>query len=186
MVTAAFTRLSYLIRLVETSDAPGVYALERACFPDPYPSVLLYDLIKSQGTRFFVAVDSGAIIGYAVASLKGIDGHVISLGVDPRRRRRGVGTDLMSAVEMKLVQDGAERICFEVRKGNAGAILFYERRGYRAVAETRHYYYDGEDALVFERSVESSADPDYMEEPDQTNWRVQSQRASRRGCQDVQ
>ncbi len=157
MVMAARTRLSCLVRLVEASDIPGIYAVERACFPDPYPSVFLDDLMKSYQAQFFVAVDNGEIIGYAVASIGDRYGHVISLAVSPRYRRRRVGTALMSALEAKLTQEGAEEIHLEVRKGNGGAISFYERWGYQPVSEIRRYYPDGEDALVFERSIESSA-----------------------------
>jgi len=157
MVTAARTRLSCLIRLVETSDIAGIYAVERACFPDPYPSIFLDDLMKIYQAQFFVAVDNGEIVGYAVASIGGKYGHVISLAVSPHHRRKRVGTALMSALEAKLSQEGVQEIHLEVRKGNAGAISFYERWGYRLVSEIRRYYPDGEDALVFERPMESSA-----------------------------
>jgi len=157
MVTAARTHLSCLIRLAEASDIPGICTVERACFPDPYPSIFLDDLMKAYQAQFFVAVDNGEIIGYAVASVGGKYGHVISLAVSPHHRRKRVGTALMSALEAKLTQEGAEEIQLEVRKGNGGAISFYERWGYRPVSEIRRYYPDGEDALVFERPMESSA-----------------------------
>ena len=155
--------MSCLVRLVEASDIPGIYAVERACFPDPYPSVFLDDLMKSYQAQFFVAVDNGEIIGYAVASIGDRYGHVISLAVSPRYRRRRVGTALMSALEAKLTQEGAEEIHLEVRKGNGGAISFYERWGYRPVSEIRRYYPDGEDALVFERSIEVICIPRSLE-----------------------
>ena len=160
MVMTARTRLSCLVRLVEASDIPGIYAVERACFPDPYPSIFLDDLMKSYQAQFFVAVDNEEIIGYAVASISGKYGHVISLGVSPHHRRKRVGSALISALEAKLSQEGAEEIHLEVRKGNVGAISFYERLGYRPVSEIRRYYPDGEDALVFGRPMESSASHD--------------------------
>jgi ribosomal-protein-alanine N-acetyltransferase len=161
MAMAARTRLSCLVRLVEASDIPGIYAVERACFPDPYPSIFLDDLMKTYQAQFFVAVDNSEIIGYAVASIGGKYGHIISLAVSPHHRRKRVGTALMSALEAKLTQEGAEEVHLEVRKGNGGAISFYERWGYRPVSEIRRYYPDGEDALVFERLIEAPAYHDH-------------------------
>jgi ribosomal-protein-alanine N-acetyltransferase len=147
--------LSYEIRRVEALDAPGVYAVERACFHDPYPSKFLNDLIETERDRFFVAVDDGDIIGYAVASASGEEGHVVSVAVDPRHRRRRIGSALLSAVTERLAKEGVRQIHLEVRKGNAGAISFYQRMGYQISSEIRHYYADGEGAWVLRRAAES-------------------------------
>ena len=53
-----------------------------------------------------------------------------------------------------------QNIQLEVRKGNAGAIAFYERMGYRMISEIRGYYADAEDAWVLKRAVESSVSID--------------------------
>ena len=152
--------MSCLVRHVEVSDAPGVYAVERACFHDPYTEGLLNDLIKARQEQFFVAADNGEIIGYAVGFANGKEGHIVSVAVDPRHRRKQVGTTLLSAVTARLAAEGVKQIQLEVRKGNAGAIAFYERMGYRIFSEIRHYYDDGEDAWVLNRLVESTASLD--------------------------
>jgi len=147
--------LSYGIRLVEASDACAIYETERTCFHDPYPREAFADLIKAHQGHFFVALDHGDIVGYAVASANATQGHVVSIAVDPRYRRRRIGTALLSALTAKLTEEGIRQMRLEVRKGNAGAIAFYERMGYRAFFEIRQYYADGEDALVLARSAES-------------------------------
>ena len=146
--------MSYMIRPAEGSDAAGVYAVEKECFPDPYPAVLLDDLIEKEQSRFFVAVEHGKIIGYTVATSDGRDGRIVSVAVDPRYRRRGIGKALLSAVTRKLTEESVAEVHLEVRKGNAVAICFYERMGFRRVSEIKHYYADGEDAWVLRRSAE--------------------------------
>jgi ribosomal-protein-alanine N-acetyltransferase len=141
---------------VEVSDTPGIYAVERVCFHDPYTEGFLDHLIKSWQEQFFVATDDGEIIGYAVGSANGKEGHIVSVAVDPRHRRKQVGTALLSALTGKLTAEGVKEIQLEVRKGNAGAIAFYERMGYRIISEIRHYYGDGEDAWVLRQLIESS------------------------------
>ena len=152
--------MSCLVRHVKVSDAPGVYAVERACFYDPYTEGFLNELIKTHQEQFFVAADDGKIIGYAVGSGNGKEGHIVSVAVDPRDRRKRVGTTLLSAVTASLTAEGVRQIQLEVRKGNAGAIAFYEQMGYRILSEIRNYYNDGEDAWVLRRIVESTASLD--------------------------
>ena len=147
--------MSYTIRRVDASDAVGIYAVERACFHDPYPPAVFSDLIKAHQDHFFVASDHAKIVGYAVASANATQGHVVSVAVDPRHRRRRIGTALLSTLSAKLTEEGVRQMRLEVRKGNAGAIAFYGRMGYRAFSEIRQYYADGEDALVLARSAES-------------------------------
>jgi ribosomal-protein-alanine N-acetyltransferase len=148
--------LSYSIRHVEASDAAGVYSLERECFPDPYPSQLLDTLMKTRRDFFFVAIECGRIIGYAVGTPRGREGHIDSLAVAPHCRRRGIGEALLSAVSRALVENGTREIHLEVRKGNKAAISFYESMGFTRSSELKHYYADGEDAWVLRRTMTSS------------------------------
>jgi ribosomal-protein-alanine N-acetyltransferase len=154
---AAQPYLSYEIRTVEASDAFDVSAVEKASFNDPYPSEVLIDLMNRHQDHFFVASFHSKVVGYAVASANGMRGHIVSVAVDPNHRRRHIGTALLSTLTAKLAKEGIEQIHLEVREGNAGAIAFYQRMGYRPSSEIRHYYADGEDALVLTRSLESSA-----------------------------
>jgi ribosomal-protein-alanine N-acetyltransferase len=155
-VMAAQPYLSYEIRPVEASDAFDVFAVEKASFNDPYSSEVLIDLMNRHQDHFFVASFHSKVVGYAVASANGMQGHIVSVAVDPIHRRRRIGTALLSALNEKLAEEGIEQIHLEVRKGNTGAIAFYQRMGYRPSSKIRHYYADGEDALVLARSAESS------------------------------
>lgn len=147
--------MPYQIRCVDTSDASDVYAVERSCFHDPYPPAFLDSLINTERDRFLVAVEDGKVVGYAVATVGGTEGHIVSVAVDPPSRRRGIGTALVSSMTRRLVEGGVEEIHLEVRKGNRAAISFYERMGFRIFSEITHYYGDGEDAWVLRRSAES-------------------------------
>jgi len=144
--------LAYPIRPVTQSDMAGVYSVEKECFDDPYPVQFLDDLVEIQRNRFLVAVENGKVVGYSVGTS---DGHIMSVAVDPRHRRQGIGTRLLSAVIRQIMRNGTKEIYLEVRKGNTSAISFYERMGFRISSEIRHYYPDGEDAWVLRRRAES-------------------------------
>ena len=151
--------LSLLIRDARLEDLDAIVRIEETSFSDPYPKGLLKAFFYLPGA-YIVASSKEVIIGYAVGSANGEEGHVVSVAVDPRHRRKQIGTALLSAVTAKLVAEGVKQIQLEVRKGNAGAIAFYERMGYRMLSEIRHYYGDGEDAWVLRRLVESSVSVD--------------------------
>lgn len=148
--------MSFLIRQAETSDGNGVHVVEIGCFQDPYPRVLLEDLIANERDSFFVATVGQEIVGYAVAATDKQGGHVISVAVASNHRRKGIGSALLSAVTSRLVQEGISVIHLEVRKGNEPAIAFYEQVGFRKSSEIKRYYSDGEDAWVLVRRTESS------------------------------
>lgn len=149
--------MSYEIRRVKALDIGGICAVERACFHDPYPPAFLSDLIEGQQDHFFVATNDGEIIGYAVATAHGEEGHVVSVAVDPRHRRKQMGSALLSAVTDSLTKARVTQIHLEVRKGNAAAVSFYRRLGYQISSEIAHYYADGEDAWLLTRASGSSA-----------------------------
>jgi ribosomal-protein-alanine N-acetyltransferase len=109
---------------------------------------LLDNLIKTEAGRFFVAVHAGELLGYAVATTNRGEGHVVSVAVSMTHRRRGIGTQLLSATLRSLKELGIYHVHLEVRKGNKTAISFYERMGFKRQSELKHYYPDGEDAVV--------------------------------------
>lgn len=77
----------------------------------------------------------GEIDGKVVASvMAGFDGHrgwVNYLAVCPTQRRRGLGRQLMEAVEQRLEALGCPKLNLQVREGNQAVLAFYERLGYR-------------------------------------------------------
>ncbi|RPJ02570.1 MAG: GNAT family N-acetyltransferase, partial [Deltaproteobacteria bacterium] len=83
------------------------------------------------------------VLGYIIFSW---DGHLISMAVDPARRRRGIAKKLLERV---FGFPRIRRVRAEVRKSNTGAQAFYSRMGFRIVGVITNYY-GNEDALVVE------------------------------------
>ena len=74
------------------------------------------------------------------------------VAVDPDRRRRRIATALLTAL-LHAIGDPDAQITLEVRRSNAGAIVLYERFGFRSAGVRRRYYQDnGEDAVVMWRT----------------------------------
>jgi len=141
------------VRKAELADLPDIVEIERASFDDPYPPEYLQMLMRFNQGIFIVAERDGVAIGYAAASMRGMEGHVLSIAVNPKERRRGVGRGLMGRVAEELKARGASRIVLESKKGNP-AIDFYLTLGFRQVGTIPGYYDDGSEAISMELDLD--------------------------------
>ncbi|MFT4045724.1 MAG: GNAT family acetyltransferase [Solimonas sp.] len=122
-----------LIRPFVRADSAAVVALWQACgltrpWNDPQRDIARKLALQADG--FLVAVDGEAIVGSVMAGYEGHRAWVNYLAVDPARRHRGLGRRLMDAAEHYVRALGAPKLSLQLRDGNDGAALFYERLGY--------------------------------------------------------
>ena len=71
--------------------------------------------------------------------------------VDPTWQGKGVGTQLLDAVERALLAAGGRLIVVETssRDDYAPTRTFYERRGYAQAARLRGYYAPADDLVIY-------------------------------------
>jgi ribosomal-protein-alanine N-acetyltransferase len=140
------------IRNATIKDLPSVYRLEKISFPDPYPYLLLLQLLLRNPETFIVAESEGDIVGYAASSIESKSvGHVISIAVLPSLRRRGIASMLMDTLEKRMIEAGAISFYLEVSEDNIPAQNLYAKRGYLPKALLRSYYSTGKDAIRMEK-----------------------------------
>jgi ribosomal-protein-alanine N-acetyltransferase len=127
---------------------PRVLEIESKVFPeDAYSREMFLDLHADCGDLFFVAHAGGRVAGYAVSCASRHRAELVSIGVDLRNRRQGIGSALLARTVAELRQHGARRLELAVRAGNRKAIAFYRRHGFQTVGRTEGYYEDGAAAL---------------------------------------
>lgn len=138
------------IRRAGPGDLPSVMEIERLCFQDPWPEPALAEELEPDPRRLPLLVEEkGRVLGVALVWAVADEMHVLSLGVRPEARRRGIASGLLDEVREQGLTRGCELITLEVREHNAGALAFYRRHGFLEVARRRRYYPDTrEDALV--------------------------------------
>lgn len=89
------------------------------------------------------------IVGFAGAWYTHEQLHLVTIAVDPRAQRRGIGLALVLAVCDLAIEAELDSIALEVRASNAGAMRLYEGCGFRRAGRLRGYYSNnGEDAIV--------------------------------------
>lgn len=122
--------------------------------------------IRAADANVLVAFVNGKLAGFAIMRYGVDNAHLDLLAVGPRHRRAGVGRRLLEWLEKCAVVAGLFKVTLEVREGNEGGRLFYERMGYRTQARLPGYYRGIEGALRMGRALSyRSPDQDIREAP---------------------
>ena len=79
---------------------------------------------------FLVGLLDGKIVATVIGGYDGHRGWIHYLAVNPSYQRKGLGRQMMAAVEEKITAMGCPKINLQVRADNMGVIQFYESIGY--------------------------------------------------------
>jgi [ribosomal protein S18]-alanine N-acetyltransferase len=86
--------------------------------------------------------------GMLLARVIGDEAEILTLAVEPRVRRQGVATALLTKALAETRSRGARSVLLEVSISNAAARALYGHAGFVEVGRRRRYYADGADALI--------------------------------------
>ena len=145
-------------------DLQAVMQINRVCLPENYTDMFFMDLYQRFPETFIVAEDNGDVVGYIMARIEvGLSnmglgglvrkGHVVSIAVMPKGRRKGVATTLIKAAMEGMVNYKAKQIFLEVRVTNNVGIDLYKKSGLEVSRTISGYYSDGEDAYVMSKKL---------------------------------
>jgi len=129
------------IRKAEPRDLPQMVQIESLCFPEEtaFPPGMFAYLIRYAVA--LVACESGdQILGFIIGYTSGNVGAVYTLDVHTSHRRKGIGIQLLLALEKKLAGMGARAIRLEAALEKPGALELYHKAGYRERELIRNYY----------------------------------------------
>jgi ribosomal-protein-alanine N-acetyltransferase len=140
------------VRKARPHDAKRLAEMERACFTNPNPQLILHVCGFVDG--FLVAESDADILGYVLFTPSSSShARVLSLAVSPDHRRQGVATRLMRGAFDVLRGRGFGSVGLEVRVSNDPARTLYEELGFAYDGVDEGYYDDGEDAYLMRKSL---------------------------------
>ncbi|CAG0934338.1 diamine N-acetyltransferase [Thermoflexales bacterium] len=135
-------------------DVGALVKLDRRCFKpiDAYAWYEFLGLCLWPGVLALKALSEGRLVGFIAGDPRKQDGHtiIVTLAVDPKYQRRGIGERLLREVEARST---LPRLQLMVRKSNLPALHLYRKLNYAIVETWPHYYEDGEDAYVMEKTL---------------------------------
>jgi len=143
-----------VIRPATEADVGAIAALERTLFgADAWTREQITQELAGAGREVLVATGSAddppeGLTGYVATMLIADVIDLQRIAVRPELQRRG----LASALVAEALKRPAERMLLEVAETNEAARAFYATVGFVEIGRRRHYYSDGSDALVLERT----------------------------------
>lgn len=122
--------------------------IERECFTtEAFTKEQIEMLLRNPNGIAFLAQVREEVIGFIIGEIENIGtvkvGHICTIDVAVKHRRRGVGLKLLEEMENAFLQQGAETCYLEVRVDNNEARRLYEKQGYVELEGLNNYYSRG-------------------------------------------
>ncbi len=151
---------TFILTQVSVEAAPLLSSLHHAAFVghEPWTQTAFEQVLTMPGVEaWLVCIKAYQIaeeepaealpVGFMVCRFVLDEGEILSLGVHPHWRRRGIARHLLEHLVQRAHDEGIT-LFLEVRRGNHKACLLYEQIGFQQVAIRLCYYDDGEDARL--------------------------------------
>ncbi|MBQ8600871.1 MAG: ribosomal protein S18-alanine N-acetyltransferase [Clostridia bacterium] len=111
--------------------------------------------ISNENRTFLVALVDDRVVGCGGVQNVGGQGDILTIGVDPACRRKGIGEALLIAMMEEFRQMDGKQLFLEVRISNAAARRLYEKCGFAEISSRKNYYKaPQEDAIIYMYEVQ--------------------------------
>lgn len=164
MTTDSTDASTIRLRPLREFDLRRVVELEPELFgPQAWNGAMYLEELANPRRHYIAAIEhhpgSGErLVGYAGLD-RGQDAQIMTVGVDPARRRRHIATRMMRTLIAEAARRGSERVLLEVRADDEGAQSLYAATGFQPIARRPGYYgRSGQDAIVMARTLHVDAD----------------------------
>jgi len=144
------------LRRMRTADLDELLPYEGELFGTESWSRQSYqdELADTELRHYLVAELDGKVVGSAGLLAIGETAQILTVGVLPAARRRGIGERLVQALVAEAGRRRAAEVLLEVRVDNAAARQLYEKLGFAVLGTRRGYYDQGRvDAVVMRRAL---------------------------------
>lgn len=126
-------------------DLDELHRIEKECFrQEAFTRQQIAFLLEDYNTVSLAAKQKGAITGFIMGNIhmnrRSSVGHILTVDVASKYRRRGIGLQLLAAIERLFKEKGVRRCSLEVREDNTAALRLYRKAGYTQVGILKNYY----------------------------------------------
>ena len=122
-----------------------LYEIEKECFiEEAFSKKQIAQLLTDYNSISLIARENGEVAGFIVGVVypdrKAVTGHICTIDVSLRYRRKGIGRMLLQKMESIFAEKGVQSSLLEVREDNAAAISLYRKLGYEEIGRLKNYY----------------------------------------------
>lgn len=137
-------------RLIK-EDIPQVVLLEEELLGDSLGKEMLENEINNESICFLAAKDNKKVLGYIGAYVIEGEMEILNFVVDKMHQHSGIGTLLFNT--LLDLYPNTKSIILEVRENNEQGINFYKKNNFNVISKRKHYYKNGDDALVMMKEL---------------------------------
>ena len=132
-------------------DIPQVVLLEEQFLGETLGAEMLENELENEFMCFLSAKDNQKVLGYIGAYVINGELEILNFVVDGNFQRTGIGTLLFN--ELLNRYPDAKSVVLEVREQNEKGINFYKKNNFNVISKRKHYYKNGDDALVMMKEI---------------------------------
>ncbi len=151
-------KMNKKIKAVTKSDVEGLKKIVDSIelFPSEFLDEMTSDYFNNPNTQdiWFTYIENNiqVAIGYCMPE-KLTDGtyNLLAIGVSQDVQRNGIASQMMNYIEQLLKQKDGRLLIVETSSDDAqiGARKFYQKIGYKQIAEIKDFWKEGEDKIIF-------------------------------------
>lgn len=147
--------MAVTLRPYEPHDFASLHRLDQSCFPAgiSYSKTTLRYFLTIPSADCIIAEDGPRIAGFILTEENPPLAHIITLDIEEKHRRHGVGSALLAESERNLALRGVRTILIESAIENEAAVAFWKRHGYRIEAVLKRYYLGRLDAYEMRKQL---------------------------------
>jgi ribosomal-protein-alanine N-acetyltransferase len=140
--------LKVTVESADLRDIEQLLRIERECFTgEAFTKEEIFLLLTNPNAISLVAKVNSEIAGFIIGVVENHGavkaGHVFTIDVAIKHRRKGLGMKLLGEMEKTFLNGGAETSYLEVRVDNEAAMRLYKKQGYRETKSLGNYYSTG-------------------------------------------
>lgn len=130
-----------IFQKIEDADLNEVLAIERQCYPNPWPKKTMQDCLGA-GYQCLKGLSEQCptILCYSFMMIGHEEAHLLKITVDPDHQKQGLAQAMLQRLILIARINHARKIWLEVRASNETAIRFYHQAGFQTMGTRRNYY----------------------------------------------
>ena len=136
---------------LESKDVKQVILLEEQFLGESLGEEMILNELDNPNVCFLSAKDNEKVIGYIGAYTFDDSMEILNFVVDEAYQRQGVGSLLFNT--LLNMYDKTKSIVLEVRYNNEKGISFYKKNNFNVISMRKHYYINGDNALVMMKEI---------------------------------
>ncbi len=137
-------RKKYVVMEATKDDFGRIAELQSLGFPRGWSKSEISKLASQETCTLLVARPVGEpdapVAGFNLVRQTQEEAEILSIAVDPKKRRLGLGKELMREAIRRLQGDRVKSLLLEVDGTNVGAVSLYEKLGFMAIGSRPGYY----------------------------------------------